>query len=84
MSEKDDSPPPYSNIFYNSVSDKPLPPLPLQQRRVRFALEKPLPALPEDRKRLRTDSSSSGEYAWWAQGKRTIDEEEELNEKSSS
>ncbi|KAG4438660.1 hypothetical protein IFR05_005841 [Cadophora sp. M221] len=53
-------PPPYAYIFYNTIEEKPLPPLPLLasqwgcgaceesegERRVRFALEKPLPPLP--------------------------------------
>jgi hypothetical protein len=54
------SPPPYSYIFYNSIDDKPLPPLPTslsipnslsmnsytKEHKVRFAEEKPLPPLP--------------------------------------
>jgi hypothetical protein len=64
--EDNTSPPPYAYIFYNKVSDKPLPPLPRgRERRVRFLLDKPLPALPQDK--TKRSSSCDGEYAWWAE-----------------
>ena len=82
MSEKYyENPPAYSHVFYNATADKPLPPLPLQQRRVRFAVEKPLPPLPEGQ-RYRASSDSSGESAWWAREKRPADGE--YSEKSRS
>jgi len=79
LSEKDDNPPPYyARTFYNSTADKPLPPLPVQKRRVRFAV-RPLPPLPEGQ-RFRSDSDSSvesmeaeaegeGDNAYWASEK---------------
>jgi hypothetical protein len=56
------NPPPYTRVFYNTMSDKPLPPLPQseqgKERRVRFAIEKPLPPLPA------LEGKSTVE-AWW-------------------
>lgn len=42
----EDNPPAYTHLFYNTLEDKPLPPLPgCEGRRVRFMVEKPLPPL---------------------------------------
>lgn len=43
----EENPPRYAHAFYNTIDDKPLPPLPVSQtRRVRFVmLNKPLPPL---------------------------------------
>jgi hypothetical protein len=71
---EDSPPPPYAYIFYNKVSDKPLPPLPRgRERRVRFLLDKPLPALPQDKQKR--SSSCDGEYAWWAERRGSADED---------
>ncbi|CZR61424.1 uncharacterized protein PAC_11320 [Phialocephala subalpina] len=67
-------PPPYTHIFYNTIDDKPLPPLPeswrRRERKVRFVTEKPLPPLPAGRdgparRRPERKGSREGEYAWW-------------------
>lgn len=76
-------PPPYTYIFYNTIDDKPLPPLPtaLRERRVRFVTEKPLPPLPgsvegdKERYGRRRMRSEDGEYAWWTQRQNMSDEE---------
>ena len=73
---EDNTPQPYAYIFYNKVSDKPLPPLPRgRERRVRFLLDKPLPALPQDK--TKRSSSCDGEYAWWAERRMSGDEDVE-------
>ena len=68
--DRSDAPPPYAHVFYNTLNDKPLPPLP-RVRRVLFAAEKPLPPLPrneeEDGGEERLDRRD-GENAWWAKG----------------
>jgi hypothetical protein len=72
----ENTPPPYAYIFYNKVSDKPLPPLPRgRERRVRFLLDKPLPALPQEQ--TKRSSSCEGEYAWWAERRMSGDEDVE-------
>ncbi|RDW65582.1 hypothetical protein BP5796_10274 [Coleophoma crateriformis] len=46
--------PRYAHVFYNSLNDKPLPPLPREalekQRLLRASLQKPLPPLPVERR----------------------------------
>lgn len=42
------TPPRYSYVFYNTIEEKPLPALPIEEdkeRKVRFMVEKPLPEL---------------------------------------
>ncbi|KAE8454364.1 hypothetical protein EG329_005289 [Mollisiaceae sp. DMI_Dod_QoI] len=83
-------PPPYTYVFYNTIDDKPLPPLPSsrdKERKVRFMTEKPLPPLPcsqtdneegrEARRIPRRQSSMDGEYAWWTKRWNMSDEEYE-------
>ncbi|KUJ19246.1 uncharacterized protein LY89DRAFT_486552 [Mollisia scopiformis] len=80
-------PPPYTYVFYNTIDDKPLPPLPTsgkRERKVRFVAEKPLPPLPQGsdaeaqlRRRPKKQGSGEGEYAWWAKRWSMSDEEYE-------
>lgn len=82
-------PPPYTHVFYNTINDKPLPPLPessrKRERKVRFVAEKPLPPLPGNgqgegrdagvERRVKRQSSVEGEYAWWTKRWSMSDEE---------
>lgn len=63
-----ENPPRYVHSFYNTIDDKPLPPLPgSQTRRVRFVMvDKPLPPLPAEHHKRERANSSEGEHAWWS------------------